>query len=59
MIEQEYRELQRQHRILQNNLLLSEEERSRGGEMMIAENNAEFQAARANYEKEIGLLNVS
>ncbi|CAH8598458.1 unnamed protein product [Schistosoma haematobium] len=57
MIEQEYRELQRQHRILQNNLLLSEEERSRGGEMMIAENNAEFQAARANYEKEIGLLN--
>ncbi|VDO53548.1 unnamed protein product [Schistosoma margrebowiei] len=57
MIEQEYRELQRQHRILQNNLLLSEEERSRGGEMMIAENNAEFEAARANYEKEIGLLN--
>ncbi|CAH8586251.1 unnamed protein product [Schistosoma bovis] len=58
MIEQEYRELQRQHRILQNNLLLSEEERSRGGEMMIAENNAEFEAARANYEKEIGLLNI-
>ncbi|XP_018652534.1 putative rab6-interacting protein 2 (ERC protein 1) [Schistosoma mansoni] len=58
MIEQEYRELQRQHRILQNNLLANEEDRSRGGAIMTAENNAEFEAARMNYEKEIGLLNV-
>uniref|UniRef100_A0A5K4FFI5 Calponin-homology (CH) domain-containing protein n=1 Tax=Schistosoma mansoni TaxID=6183 RepID=A0A5K4FFI5_SCHMA len=57
MIEQEYRELQRQHRILQNNLLANEEDRSRGGAIMTAENNAEFEAARMNYEKEIGLLN--
>ncbi|KAH8872790.1 rab6-interacting protein 2 (ERC protein 1) [Schistosoma japonicum] len=56
MIEQEYRELQRQHRILQNDLLSYEENHSRSSEVIV-DNKTELESVRMSYEKEIGLLN--
>nr|CAH8854406.1 unnamed protein product [Trichobilharzia regenti]CAH8854409.1 unnamed protein product [Trichobilharzia regenti] len=54
ILEKEYRELQHQNRLLQNNLLSAEENLSRTEATPQSE---EFEAARMNYEKEINLLN--
>ncbi|CAH8856204.1 unnamed protein product [Trichobilharzia szidati] len=54
MLEKEYRELQHQNRLLQNNLLSAEENLSR---TETTPQSVDFEAARMNYEKEINLLN--
>ncbi|CAH8557304.1 unnamed protein product [Heterobilharzia americana] len=54
MIEQEYRELQRENRMLRNDLLSTEENLSRAE---AAPESVEFEATCVNYEKKIDLLN--